>query len=212
MQRVLRETLAGGKFGGVAAKRTKHMRSIRSKGNRSTERRLRAYLIQSKVRGWTVHPKDIPGTPEFVFHSEKVAIFTDGCFWHGCQRCGKVPRTRASYWTKKIQLNIERDRKDESSLLALGFQVIRLWEHELRDDPSGCIERIVALLTNPILSRRRGKKQRRISRPSESFVRPPVLGRALEVAYQQMAQNEAREAEAQDWAEASVADVSDETR
>jgi DNA mismatch endonuclease (patch repair protein) len=161
MQRVLRETLVGGKFEGVAAKRTQHMRSIRSRGNRSTELRLRAYLIQAKVRGWTVHPKDIPGTPEFVFRSEKVAVFTDGCFWHGCQRCGKVPRTHASYWAKKVQLNIERDRKDDAVLLALGFQVIRLWEHEIREDPSSCIERILSLLANPISNRRLEKRMRR---------------------------------------------------
>lgn len=150
MQRVLREILAGGKFQGVSAKRTKHMRSIRSKGNRSTEWRLRAYLIQAKIRGWTVHPKDIPGTPEFVFPAEKIAVFTDGCFWHGCQKCEKSPRTNASYWAKKIQLNIERDRKDEAALRALNFRLIRLWEHEISEDPYGCVRRIVALLAKRI--------------------------------------------------------------
>lgn len=160
MQRVLRETLASGKFEGIAAKRTQHMRSIRSKGNRSTERRLRAYLIQAKVRGWTVHPKDIPGTPEFVFRSEKVAVFTDGCFWHGCQRCGKVPRTHASYWAKKIQLNIERDRKDEANLLTLGFDVIRIWEHEIKEDPSNCIRRILSLLANSKSNQRLRRRTR----------------------------------------------------
>ncbi len=146
MQRVLRETLAGGKFEGVSAQRTKHMRSIRSKGNRSTERRLRAYLIQAKVRGWTVHPKDIPGTPEFVFRAERLAVFTDGCFWHGCPRCGKSPRANSSYWSKKIQLNLERDRRDEAAMTAIGFRVVRLWEHEIKESPADCIGRIVGVL------------------------------------------------------------------
>src|SRR5689334_553036 len=113
MQRVLKKTLDGGRFTGVPAKTTNTMRSIRSRGNRSTERRLRAILIQAKVRGWTVHPKDVPGTPEFVFRAEKVAVFTDGCFWHGCPCLAKSPRTNAAYWKKKIQLNVKRDRRDD---------------------------------------------------------------------------------------------------
>lgn len=122
------------------------MRSIRSKGNRSTERRLRAYLIQAKIRGWTVHPKDIPGTPEFVFRAERVAVFTDGCFWHGCPRCGKTPNANSSYWSKKIQLNIERDRKDEAAIAAMSFRVVRLWEHEIKASPANCVGRIVRVL------------------------------------------------------------------
>jgi DNA mismatch endonuclease (patch repair protein) len=161
MQRALRETLAAGKFVGVAAERTQHMRSIRPKGNRSTERRLRAYLIQAKVSGWAVHPVDVPGTPELVFRSERIAVFTDGCFWHGCQRCGKTPRTNASYWAKKIQLNIERDRKDEANLLALGFLVVRLWEHEIRENSNSCVSRIMALLND---RRRKARKKERGSR------------------------------------------------
>src|SRR5579871_3918540 len=119
MQRVLKKALDGGRFIGVPTKTTKTMRSIRSKGNRSTERRLRAMLIQAKVRGWTVHPREIPGTPEFVFRNAKVAIFTDGCFWHGCPCFAKSPKTNADYWAKKIQLNVERDRRDDAALQAL---------------------------------------------------------------------------------------------
>jgi len=157
MQRVLREIL-GGNFEGVAPQRTRHMQSIRSTGNRSTERRLRGLLIQAKVRGWTVHPKDVPGTPEFAFRAEKVAVFTDGCFWHGCPRCGKSPRTNASYWSKKIQLNVERDRKDEAALRARGFRFIRLWEHEIREGPADCVRRIVALLAPPHPRRKGGRR------------------------------------------------------
>ena len=146
MQRVLREILVDGKFRDVSPERTRHMRSIRSKGNRSTERRLRAYLMQAKLRGWTVHPGDVPGTPEFVFLAKRVAVFTDGCFWHGCPRCGKSPRANASYWSKKIQLNIERDRKDEAALAAMGFAVVRLWEHQIKESPAECVRQVLAAL------------------------------------------------------------------
>lgn len=111
------------------------MRAIRSTRNRSTEWRLRALLVQAGVRGWIIRPRGIPGTPEFVFPAAKVAVFTDGCFWHGCQRCAKSPRTNSSYWAKKIQLNVARDRKDETALRAMGFRVVRLWEHEIKESP-----------------------------------------------------------------------------
>jgi DNA mismatch endonuclease, patch repair protein len=146
MQRVLREVLEGGKFKHVSAERRERMRSIRSKGNRSTERRLRAYLIQARVSGWTIHPKDIPGTPEFIFHAARLVVFTDGCFWHGCPRCRKSPKANASYWSKKIQLNVERDRKDDAALAALGFQVVRLWEHQITASPADCVGRILEAL------------------------------------------------------------------
>ncbi len=148
MQRVLREVLAGGKFEGVSPRRTEHMRSIRSTGNRSTERRLRAYLIQAKVRGWTVHPKDVPGTPEFAFRAKRVVVFTDGCFWHACPRCGKSPKANSSYWSTNYQQHLERDRKDDAAAAAMGFRVMRFWEHEIKESPADCVGRIVRALTD----------------------------------------------------------------
>jgi DNA mismatch endonuclease (patch repair protein) len=146
MQRVLRQLLAGGQFSGIDASRSEKMRSIRSQNNRSTEGRLRAFLIRAQVRGWTIHPKNVPGTPEFYFSAEKVAVFTDGCFWHGCRRCVKSPRTNAAYWKKKIELNVARDRKDNRALRASGVRVVRFWEHEIRENPTACVNRILALL------------------------------------------------------------------
>ena len=107
------------------------MAKVKSKRNRSTEWRLRALLIQSGLRGWRVHPDKLPGSPDFVFTAERLAIFTDGCFWHGCSRCGKVPSSNVEYWRTKIERNRNRDRVVTAQLRGHGWRVLRLWEHEL---------------------------------------------------------------------------------
>ena len=73
------------------------------------------------------------GNPDFVFPEQKVAVFVDGCFWHGCPICQRpLPATNTEYWVKKINRNIERDRLHDAQLIEAGWQVVRIWEHELR--------------------------------------------------------------------------------
>lgn len=67
---------------------------------------------------------------DVVFTRARVAVFVDGCFWHGCPTHGTQPRTNASYWGPKLRRNIERDRENDEVLTAAGWQVIRVWEHE----------------------------------------------------------------------------------
>lgn len=112
--------------------RSRVMAQVRSKRNRSTEWRIRALLVRSGVRGWEVNPDDLPGAPDFVFRSERVVIFTDGCFWHGCPRCKKVPSSNTEYWDAKIARNRRRDRATTAALRRQGWTVLRLWEHDLR--------------------------------------------------------------------------------
>lgn len=118
------------------------MASIRNRGNRSTEWRLRARLAASGLRGWRVYAADIYGKPDFVFDQKQVAIFVDGCFWHGCRKCRRVPATHKSFWTTKIEANRKRDRLVSRTLRKRGWTVIRLWEHQLRGNPRGCLIRI----------------------------------------------------------------------
>src|ERR1035438_7375864 len=82
-------------FLNTSASRRDNMRAIRSRGNRSTEVRLRGAVVRRGIRGWTLHPKEVFGVPDFFFKNCRVAIFVDGCFWHGCPRCGHVPKTNA---------------------------------------------------------------------------------------------------------------------
>ena len=107
------------------------MTQVRSRRNRSTEWRVRALLIQRGIRGWQVNPPDLPGAPDFAFRRERLAIFTDGCFWHGCPRCRKTPSSNRAYWDAKIARNRRRDKATTAALRRQGWTVLRLWEHDL---------------------------------------------------------------------------------
>lgn len=124
------------------AKRRANMRSIRSRGNKTTELRLRALLVGSGIRGWKMHVSSLPGFPDFLFKVPRVSVFIDGCFWHACPRCGHIPKTNRSYWQAKIARNKRRDRSVSRTLRELGYQVIRIWECELRTKPEKCLQRI----------------------------------------------------------------------
>jgi DNA mismatch endonuclease (patch repair protein) len=115
--------------------RSTHMAKVKGKGNASTEMKVAARLVQSGIRGWTRHPANVPGRPDFCFLAERVAIFVDGCFWHGCPQCARnTPRSRAQFWRDKISANRRRDRKVKRLLNAQGFATVRIWEHALKDD------------------------------------------------------------------------------
>lgn len=89
-----------------------------------------------------MHEKGVPGSPDFYFPAELLAVFVDGCFWHGCPRCGHIPHTRRPFWQAKISQNRKRDRRARARLSRLGIRVIRIWEHALREP--GSLRRAVA--------------------------------------------------------------------
>jgi DNA mismatch endonuclease (patch repair protein) len=95
------------------------VRSILHKRGRRFRKRL---TIRLADRRWT--------QPDIVFVREKLAVFVDGCFWHCCPEHGTAPRTNSPYWSKKLQRNITRDRDTDSRLTAMGWTVLRAWEHE----------------------------------------------------------------------------------
>src|ERR1700733_9801864 len=91
--------------------RSAHMSKIRSKGNQSTELRVGTALRGISLVGWEKHPKGIVGTPDFFFPDAKLAVFVNGCFWHGCPRCSRnVPQNRRDFWLAKLEQNRRRDR------------------------------------------------------------------------------------------------------
>ena len=91
------------------------------------------------------HP-DISGNPDIGSKSRKIAIFVDGCFWHGCPRCYKLPSTRPEYWSSKLKRNKENDKKSNRELEYKGYIVLRFWEHDVIADPLGCSSRILEVL------------------------------------------------------------------
>jgi len=120
--------------------RAYNMSKIRGK-NTLPEIKLRKLLWSDGVRGYRIH-YNLPGKPDIVFTKKKIAIFIDGCFWHKCQICFQEPETRKEFWMKKIQSNIDRDKKVNAQLKDMGWTVMRFWEHEIRKNPSLVIETI----------------------------------------------------------------------
>jgi DNA mismatch endonuclease, patch repair protein len=111
--------------------RSRVMAKVKSQRNRSTEWRLRSALVRAGIRGWELNPSDVPGKPDFVFRAERVVVFVDGCFWHGCPQCERTPSSNTAYWERKISGNRERDRTNTRALRRNGWKVLRVWEHQL---------------------------------------------------------------------------------
>jgi DNA mismatch endonuclease (patch repair protein) len=121
-------------------KRASIMSANRGSGNRSTERRLRARLVAAGISGWRVNAKNVLGKPDFVFDQEKVIVFVDGCFWHGCVHCRNIPATNRPFWKRKIEGNKRRDVAVSRKLRKEGWRVLRFWEHQIRQEPDRCLE------------------------------------------------------------------------
>jgi DNA mismatch endonuclease, patch repair protein len=120
--------------------RSRIMSAIRKRGNKSTELRLVTIFRQHHVSGWRRH-YPLLGNPDFVFLKPKVAVFTDGCFWHGCRWHCRPPSSNGGYWHPKLQWNKHRDRLNSANLRKQGWLVVRLWEHQL-DDAAKTVARV----------------------------------------------------------------------
>ncbi len=123
------------------AKRSEVMSRIRGRGNRDTEMRLVKLLRQHGLTGWRRH-QAITGRPDFLFRASRVAVFVDGCFWHGCPRHCKMPAANRAFWQRKLEANKTRDRRVTSLLRREGWHVIRIWECQLAKNPVSCVNRI----------------------------------------------------------------------
>jgi DNA mismatch endonuclease (patch repair protein) len=132
------------------SKRSQVMSSIRGKGNRTTEWRLRSRLIQAGIRGWQVGTKEVVGKPDFLFKKKRLALFVDGCFWHGCKRCRNIPIQNHAFWIKKIRSNKKRDSKVTMSLRNKRWRVVRFWEHEITQNPRKCLATVKILLRSKV--------------------------------------------------------------
>jgi DNA mismatch endonuclease (patch repair protein) len=108
------------------------MAAIRGKNNKSTEMRLRMYFVRSGIGGWHANYPLVKGKPDFYFEKSRLAVFVDGCYWHGCPRCGHIPKTRSAFWAAKIARNKYRDAYTTKHLRKQGIKVFRFWEHQLR--------------------------------------------------------------------------------
>jgi len=125
--------------------RSYNMSMIRSVDT-GPEIRLRNMLISNGFILFEEHLEEIAGKPDFYFPSQKIAVFLDGCFWHGCKDCFKVPTVNKNFWDTKIKNNIKRDKKVNRILKMIGITIIRIKEHELEQNPERVLEKLQTVL------------------------------------------------------------------
>lgn len=126
-------------------KRSKIMAAIKSKGNKDTELKLISILRTNEITGWRRNQK-LPGKPDFVFRRERLVVFVDGCFWHGCRWHYRMPQHNRQYWRLKIARNAGRDNATTRHLQKAGWRVFRIWGHSLKA-PGLVAQRIKSLLS-----------------------------------------------------------------
>jgi len=128
--------------------RSKIMATVRSRGNKSTELKLISIFRAGKITGWRRNQK-FSGNPDFVFRGAKLIIFVDGCFWHGCKKHCRIPSDNRPYWRRKIARNVARDNSTIRHFRKAGWQVVRIWEHSLKN-PARIISRIKTGLSSGV--------------------------------------------------------------
>jgi DNA mismatch endonuclease (patch repair protein) len=109
--------------------RSYNMSRIRGKWT-SQEKLVHNYLKGRKIQH-KMHPP-ITGKPDILL-GEKTVVFLDGCFWHKCPKCFKMPATRKEFWKAKINRNVLKDRETSRILKKQGYKVVRIWEHDLHN-------------------------------------------------------------------------------
>jgi DNA mismatch endonuclease (patch repair protein) len=147
------------------------MSRIRSRDTRP-ERALgrQIWRLGGRYRRYAATPV---GRPDFVFRSARVAVFVDGCQWHGCPDHYVRPRTRDEFWGKKLSENVARDARQTEQLEARGWVVLRVWEHDVRRDALAAARRVVEAI----------KKERRGGGVEWRVYRVDVLDRAIDLEH-----------------------------
>lgn len=121
--------------------RSEIMKRVKSKGS-AAELALRSALHAEKLR-YRLHRRVESINVDIVFPGPKVAVFVDGCFWHGCPEHATIPKSNQDYWLPKLAENKKRDERQSNHLKASGWKVVRVWEHE---DPKLASKRIAAIV------------------------------------------------------------------
>jgi DNA mismatch endonuclease (patch repair protein) len=113
------------------AVRSAVMSKIRSNGNKSTELRLIDVFTERGIKGWRRN-YPVKGRPDFVFPKRRIAVFVDGCFWHGHDCRNTRPKQNKDFWTEKRERNVARDKTVTDAFERRGWMVLRIWECELK--------------------------------------------------------------------------------
>jgi DNA mismatch endonuclease (patch repair protein) len=146
------------------AKRSQMMSRIRSRGNKDTELALAKLFRQNQITGWRrqvqivaavydrrrlsgahrapLQSRKFSVRPDFVFKRARLAVFVDGCFWHGCPRHSTKPKNNRTFWRNKFARNKARDVLVTRTLRRANWWVVRIWECSLKKNPLNCLRRI----------------------------------------------------------------------
>jgi len=130
------------------------MSKVKSRGNLTTELRVLRVLRANDITGWRRHSKNTAGKPDFYFPAYRLAMFVHGCFWHGCEKCGRFSKSRVRYWSKKIEENRRRDTRVRRRLNRSGYRVLTIWEHDVRGER--WLTRLESALRKPRLRNGKG--------------------------------------------------------
>lgn len=114
-------------------------RTMQRMGRKDTapEIALRRELTSLGLR-YRIHRRDLPGRPDVAFGPARVAVFVDGCFWHGCPEHAVMPKANQQWWAEKLDANKARDTAKDTALRELGWEPVHVWEHE---DHTRCLGR-----------------------------------------------------------------------
>lgn len=125
--------------------KSEQMARVRSR-NTAPETLLRKALWARGLR-YRLHP-GLPGTPDVSFPGAKVAVFVDGCFWHGCPEHYTAPVRNAEFWAGKLRRNLDRDARVDTELAERGWVSVRIWEHEVSRDLQAAVAKIAAAVSS----------------------------------------------------------------
>ena len=113
------------------------------KANKALGTRLEADM--SRLLRRPIKKSNLPGSPDFIYPRKRLAVFVHGCFWHRCPECSLgLPKRNRSFWERKFKRNVERDRLVKRELESMGWRVLVVWEHELKNESRGIVEKVRA--------------------------------------------------------------------
>jgi DNA mismatch endonuclease (patch repair protein) len=125
-------------------KRSEIMSKVRNKGSKIE--------VEFQKRLWSLgfyyrkNSTKYFGKPDLVLKKHKTVIFIDSCFWHGCKKHGTIPQTREKFWSEKIERNRQRDKEVSSYYKKMGWKMLRIWEHSIKNNKIDQIDKIVKVL------------------------------------------------------------------
>lgn len=138
-------------------KRSEIMSKVKSKDSK-IELSLRKALSEMKIR-YRKHVPNLPGKPDIAFIGEKTVVFLDSCFWHGCRWHGSIPASNKKFWQAKIERNKVRDKIVNREYKKMGWKVLRIWEHQLKDGGEKSVFKITEIIKGKkSLIKQRAKK------------------------------------------------------